>query len=257
MAANDTNLTGRVALVTGGAKRVGRQIALTLAAAGMDVAITYQSSESDANALVAEIQRSGRRAAAIAVNLAQPDAADIVHRAFAAHFDRLDALVNNAAIFDRTPLGDVTTDQFDLFMAVNARAPLLLIQKFAPMLAAHADPDQPHTLGRIVNLIDIHATAQTAPGYAAYAASKAALRQITQNAALELAPKITVNAIAPGAIEWADFYDQAARRRYLQRVPLGRPGSPHDAAAAVLYLVRDAHYCTGQVITIDGGRSLT
>lgn len=246
------SLAGRVALVTGGARRVGRAVALALADAGMDVALTFKSHADEAAEVVHCLRRKGRRALAIEVDLACPDAAASVHANFTAQFDRLDTLVNNASAFEPGPIGTVDAGAFDAAMAVNARAPFLLIQQFAPLLAA----DHPRRTGRIINFIDIHVLGEPLVGYVAYNASKAALYEITKTAAMELAPKITVNAIAPGVVAWADSYTAEARKAYLQRVPLARAGTPDDAAAAVLYLVRDADYCTGQVIRLDGGRLL-
>lgn len=250
-------LAGKVALVTGGAKRVGRAIALRLAEAGMDVAITYRTSAADAARTVRAIERLGRRGAAIRTDLSQARAAEQVYRALTRKFDRLDALVNNASIFGASPLAKMSVADFERNMAVNARAPLLLIQKFAPLLAARADPRRPATLGRVVNFIDIHVMGQPLRGYVAYNASKAALMEITMTLAMELAPKVTVNALAPGVVAWAESYTPRQRRLYLQRVPLGRAGTPQDAAAAALFLIRDADYCTGQIIRLDGGRFLT
>lgn len=245
------------ALVTGGGRRVGRAISLHLAKAGYDLAVTYNRSSAEARSLVRRVERAGAKAHAIAVNLAAPDAADLLHKQFRARFDRLDALVNNASIFSRTPIGTITVDQFEQHMSVNTRAPLMLIQKFAPMLAAGASVKRPATLGRVVNFVDTHVLGQPHLGYAPYIASKAALVEITRGLALELAPKITVNAIAPGVIEWAKSFSQTQRKAYLKRVPLARPGTPTDAARTVLFLVRDAHYITGQVLRLDGGRGLT
>lgn len=247
----------RVALVTGGAKRVGRAVALRLAQAGMDVAITFNTSAAEAQDLVRQAEQAGRRAHAIKVDLAAPDAAEQTFDLFTHHFDRLDALVNNASTFGATPLAKLTAEAFEQSMAVNARAPLLLIQKFTAMLAARADPQAPSSLGRVVNFIDIHVMGQPLKGYVAYNASKAALMEVTMTLAMELAPKVTVNAIAPGVVAWAESYTPRERELYMRRVPLARPGTPEDAAAAVLYLVRDADYCTGQIIRLDGGRLLT
>lgn len=248
----------KVALVTGGAKRVGAAVALRLARSGMDVAITYNSSKTEALNVVREIESTGRRALAIKADFSKPErAADVITRAVENHFGRLDALINNASMFSPTPIASMKTKDFSLNMAVNALGPLLLIQKLAPMLAAHAKVDAPASLGRIVNFIDIHVMGQPLKGFVAYNASKAALQEITRTLALELAPLITVNAIAPGVVAWAESYTPAAREAYMRRVPLARPGTPEDAADAVLFLVRDAHYCTGQTIRLDGGRLWT
>ncbi|MFW6060343.1 MAG: SDR family oxidoreductase [Phycisphaeraceae bacterium] len=245
-----------MALVTGGARRVGRAVALRLAGAGYDVALTYRQSESEARQVVEQIEQQGRRALAIRVDLAEPDADAQVHSALTARFDRLDALINNAAIFSPRRFGEIDVAEYDRFQAVNARAPLMLMQRFAPMLARHFDERDPASTGRVVNFIDIHVLGEPFAGYAAYNASKAALLELTSTAAVELGPSITVNAIAPGVVAWASDLDAEYRQRYLARTPLGRAGTPEDAAEAVRWLVCDAHYCTGQIIRVDGGRWL-
>ena len=246
----------RVALVTGGARRVGRAVALSLARSGWDVAITCRSSGEQARAVVGEIEQLGRRSVSIEVDLAKSDAAEVVYERFGARFDRLDALVNNAAIFSPTPLGALTAADYDRYSAVNARAPLMLIQRFASMLGAGYEPDKSGLAGRVVNLIDIAVLGQPMSKHAAYSASKAALLELTRSCALELAPAVLVNAVAPGVVAWAESFSAAEREGYLRRVPLGRAGVPDDAAEAVRWLVCDAHYCTGQVIRVDGGRLL-
>ena len=258
MTAMTNPLAGKVALVTGGAKRVGQAIALRLADEGMDIALTFNTSAAEARQTAQQIQQIGRHAHTIQADLTQPDVADSIHDQFTQRFDRLDVLINNAACFGPTPLGTITPGEFQRYMAINAGAPLMLIQKFAPMLAAAFDPDRPATMGRVVNLADAHITASGSShrGYGAYNASKAALLEITRSVAVELAPKISVNALAPGVVAWSDSISPEQRERYLARVPLARPGTPDDAATAALFLIRDAHYCTGQVIFLDGGRSL-
>lgn len=247
----------KVALVTGGARRVGRAVALTLAQAGMDVAITYHRSTREAKQLVQQIRRLGREGAAIPADATQSDAADAIFRAFSQRFARLDALINNASAFQRSSIGQITPEAYDLDMAVNARLPLLLIQAFAPMLGDHYRPNDPSSTGRVVNLLDTRIMKQPLQGYVSYSASKAALMEITMGCALELAPQVTVNGVAPGAVGWPPHYSDRMKQAYLSRVPLARAGSANDAAAAVLFLVRDAHYCTGQILSVDGGRSLT
>jgi len=247
----------KTALVTGGARRVGRALVLAFARAGMDVAFTWRSSEAEAVSLSREVEAAGRRALAVHCDLAEEAAPGRVFDAVAARFGRLDALVNNASTFVASPFGEVASARFDYDMAANARAPLMLIQAFAEMLGARYDPADPASAGRVVNFIDIHVLGEPLRGYASYNASKAALMEITATCALELAPRVTVNAIAPGVVEWAAKDDAATRREYLRRVPLGRPGTPADAAAAVLFLVREAHYSTGQILRLDGGRYLT
>lgn len=246
----------KVALVTGGARRVGRAVCLALAEAGYDVALTYRRSRDEAQAVARQIEGRGRRALAIAVDLTDPDADAQVHDALVKRFDRLDALVNNAAIFSPGPWGRIDVREYERYQAVNARTPLMLMQRFAPMLAAGYRADDPASPGRIVNFIDIHVLGEPMTGYAAYNASKAALLELTRSAAVELGPAVTVNAIAPGVVAWAPEMDETYRQGYLARTPLARAGTPEDAATATRWLVCEAHYCTGQVIRVDGGRAL-
>jgi len=247
---------GKVALVTGGARRVGRSVALTLAEAGFDVAITYSQSAAAAESVVRELRKKRRAGLAIETDLALPEAAGGIRQAFAERFGRLDALVHNAAIFGPTPLDRLDAATFDRYQAINARAPLLLTQAFADWLGAHYEPGDPHSAGRTVHFTDMHVQGRPRKGYAAYAASKAALQQLTETLAVELAPAVTVNAIAPGVVEWASDYDERAKAAYLERVPLGRAGTPEDAAAATHFLVNEAPYMTGQTLRLDGGRWL-
>jgi len=248
-------MTGKVALVTGGAKRIGRAIALQLARAGMDVAITFRTSQDHANQTVQQIQQLGRQALAIQADLTQPeDAAHRIHDAVTSRFERLDALVNNAGIYAPTPFQTVTPDDLQRYMLINACAPLMLIQKFTSLLSARYHPDDPARTGRIVNLIDTHVTGQPHKGHVAYNTSKAALKEITMTAAAELAPRITVNALAPGIVICKEPPPHDEPHSCVDRVPLKRAGTPQEIAAAVLFLVRDASYCTGQILRLDGGR---
>ncbi|MFK8067717.1 MAG: SDR family oxidoreductase [Gammaproteobacteria bacterium] len=247
----------KVALVTGGAKRVGRAIALTLAQAGYDIAFTWNKSKQEAQELEKIISLIGRKVVSVQVDKNDPDAIEIIFDQFNKKFNRLDALINNASCFEPSTFGEINKQQFDRDMTINARAPLFLTQKFSTMLAARYKKNDPSSTGRVVNFIDTHVLGETLREYTSYNASKAALLEITNSCALELAPKITVNAIAPGVVAWADFYTEETKKEYLKRVPLARAGSEEDAASAVKYLIVDAHYCTGQVIQVDGGRHLT
>ncbi len=253
----DSPLANRVALVTGAARRVGRAIALRLAQQGMHVAFTYHTSTDDAQRTAQQIEQLGRRAMPIRIDLSDPYAADRVHDAFTSQFNSLHALVNNAAVYAPTPLNRVTPSDFHHHMAVNALAPLMLIHKFAALLGAGHRFDDPATVGRVVNLLDAHTLGQPQKKYINYSASKAALLDITKTCALELAPKVTINGVAPGVVAWNEAATPKQRDQYLSRVPLARHGTPEDAAAAVLFLIRDAHYTTGHVVHLDGGRLLT
>lgn len=236
--------TNRTALVTGGAKRVGRAIVERLAADHYSVAFTYRSSESEAKDLERQID-----GLAIRADLAQPEAAAAqVHRAFTARFDRLDLLVNNASVYKRARLRDTDMNLMREVAAVHVQSPLLLCQRFEAMLRA--------SRGHVINMIDLLAE-RPWPEYLIYCASKAALANLTTGLARELAPEVTVNGIAPGVVEWPDDYPPEERERYLSRVPLRRAGTPEDVAKLVHFLVTDGAYITGQIIRLDGGRSIT
>lgn len=242
-------LTDKVALITGGAQRIGASIARTLHGAGMKVVVHYRSSETDAQALVAELNQQR----ADSVLLLQGDLsiqnalASLVETAVM-RWGRLDALVNNASIFYPTPLGSVTPLQWDDLMDVNLKAPFFLAQAAAPHLAKQG--------GCIVNIADIHAD-RPLKGYPVYSMAKAGLVMMTRALARELGPTIRVNAVAPGAILWpAQGLDAAAQATIVARTALKRQGVPQDIARTVLFLIRDAEYITGQVVSVDGGRSL-
>lgn len=238
----------RVVLVTGGAQRIGAAIVRALHAAGYVVALHYGRSRAAADALVAELDaQRPESVAAFAADLAQASAAATLVDAVVARFGRLDALVNNAALFKPTPVGAFAADDVDALFAVNARAPLLLAQATAPHLR--------RACGAIVNLGDFYAE-QPQRDHAVYVMTKAAIAAMTRALALDLAPQVRVNAVAPGAILWPEQgKPEADQQRLLAQTALARVGEPADIAAAVLYLLRDAAYVTGQVLHVDGGRS--
>ncbi len=246
-----------MALVTGSGKRVGRAIALTLAQAGYDLAIHYNQSHDGASQVADQIIHTGRKAITIGADLGGDQGPQKIFNAVKTHFGRLDALINNASVFSPQSLGQITHQDLMTQYQINAVAPLMLMQLFTPMLSEHHHAQDVTSTGRIVNFIDIHVMGEPLQGYLPYNMSKAALQEITHTAAMELAPKITVNAIAPGVIDWAEIYTPHMKEAYLERVPLARAGTPQDAADAVRFLVCEAHYCTGQTIKIDGGRLLT
>lgn len=240
----------RVVLITGAARRIGAQIARTLHAAGWSVAIHANQSADALNkaAFALEMTRPGS-VLSLQADLADPQAPAQLVEDTLAHFGRLDALVNNASNFFPTPLGQLTAGQFDALMAVNARAPLLLAQAAAPALQRRG--------GAIVNLTDLHASTPKRE-HAAYCAAKAALAMVTASLALELAPQVRVNAVAPGAILWPEEgKPEAARLALMQRTPLARLGTVEEVAEAVRWLIEDASYLTGQTLGLDGGRTLT
>jgi pteridine reductase len=232
----------RVALVTGGAKRVGRAIVETLAAAGFSVVFTYNSSEAEAAELAARMKGQAIRA-----DLTDPPAATGTIRDSFAH-PRLDVLVNNASLYQAAKLAETSPDVMRRLMAIHFESPLLLAQAFEPMLR--------RSRGHIVNMVDLLAE-RPWPQYMAYCASKAALGNLTLSLARELAPEVTVNGIAPGVVEWPPEYPEEEKQKYLKRVPLQRPGTPQDVANLVHFLATGGDYITGQIIRLDGGRSIT
>ena len=238
-----------VALVTGAARRIGAEIARRLHAAGYDLALHYRDSRAGMEALCAQLE-SARACSVVALqaDLAQFDRLPELVAHAVGRFGRLDALVNNASAFFATPFGTTTPAQWQALFDVNVRAPFFLAQAAAPHLQARE--------GAIVNLADIHAE-RPLRDHAVYGMSKAALVQQTRALALELAPKVRVNAIAPGAILWPENgKDDAAKDALLAATPLARTGTPREIAEAVRWLLRDATYTTGQVLRIDGGRLL-
>ena len=238
-----------VALITGSARRIGAAIARRLHAEGYDLALHYRGSATAMQALAAELEAV--RAGSVLVlqaDLAEFDRLPELVANTVGRFGRLDALVNNASTFQPTPLGTATPAQWDALFASNARAPFFLAQAAAPHLKA--------SQGAIVNLVDIYAE-RPLREHPVYCMAKAALVMATRSLALELAPEVRVNAIAPGAILWAENETSDAKQQaMLARTPLARTGTPAEVAEAVRWLLRDATYTTGQVIPLDGGRML-
>ncbi|MDX1481776.1 MAG: pteridine reductase [Woeseiaceae bacterium] len=243
------SLDGRTALVTGSARRIGAAIARSLHAAGAKVAIHYRSSESDAAALRDDLnRRRADSAATFRADLADEDRIPALVDAVVAWGNSLDVLVNNASSFYPTPLGSITEKEWNDLVGSNFRAPLFLSQAAHPHLRDGG--------GSIVNIVDIHAR-RPLRDHAVYGSAKAALVMLTRSLAKDLAPEVRVNGVAPGAILWPeDGMSDDARASILRQIPLGRTGDPADIANCVLWLVRDATYVTGQIIAVDGGRSI-
>ena len=239
-----------VILVTGAARRVGAEIARTLHAAGARVAVHYRASALDAMNLATELnaQRNASAAVFSADLLSTPALSDLI-TAVIAHFGRLDGLVNNASSFYATPVGSINDTAWDDLLGSNLRAPLFLAQAAAPHLAAAG--------GSIVNITDIHAERPLA-GFPVYCAAKGGLLNLTRALAIELAPAVRVNAVAPGAIEWPDdtvSFPPQERASIVAHTLLKRTGTPADIARTVRFLMFEALYITGQVINVDGGRT--
>jgi pteridine reductase len=239
-------LRGKVALVTGGARRVGKAIAVALAQQGADIVVHYNEGATDAESTVAELRALGVRVAAVQGDLSDVAIAEALPARAHDAFGRLDILVNSAAMMLRTPVGEVTPDQWDTMFALNLRAPFFIAQAAAPWLRAAG--------GVIVNIADL-AAYETWPAYVPHAITKAGVVQMTRGLARALAPEIRVNAVAPGAVLLPDAWDDGAATKLTSTTPLGRLGSAEDVAHAVVYLC-EATYVTGEVLIVDGGRHI-
>jgi 3-oxoacyl-[acyl-carrier protein] reductase/pteridine reductase len=237
-------LEGQVALVTGAAKRIGRSIALRLAADGADVVVNFESSRADAEELVREIQAGGRRAIAVAGDVSQRGDVQKLMAATETEFGRLDILVNNAGMFFEAKFEELTEEQWDRIMNTNLKSQFLCAQAAAPLLRRRGR-------GRIINLTSLGGILPW-PAYTHYCVSKAGAIMLTRCLARALGPEILVNGIAPGTIQ---FPGEAPDEDYIRRVPLHRAGTGDDIAGAAAYLAT-ADFVTGQIIVVDGGRSL-
>jgi pteridine reductase len=245
-----------LALVTGGARRVGRTICLELARAGCDVMFTYNSSEDDAASLCKEIAAMRREATSFRVDLSNPDAVEAVATQWAQTLQRLDVLVHNASAYEPSPVATLSAEAAQRQYQINALTPLVLSARLAPLLRASVLSGG----GAIVAMGDIHAMSRPRKDFVAYTMSKAALTEMVHCLARDLAPGVRVNAVAPGVVAWpAAGHESTAdeQLKYLRRIPLGRAGEPADAALAVRWLALEATYITGQVLRVDGGRYLT
>jgi pteridine reductase len=240
-------LRGRVALVTGAGRRLGRALAQALGERGMTLAIHHHASSKGAADLRDSIVAAGGRAACFAADLADPAAAAELPRRVVTDFGRLDVLVNSAAVMHRRSFEDTTPALWDEVLDLNLRSVFFCTQGAAPALrAAH---------GKVVNLADLSGL-EPWPGFAAHSISKAGVVMLTKVLARALAPDVTVNAIAPGAVLVPEAYDAEERDRLARTTPLGRLGSPSDATAALLYLLEGGDFVTGEVLVVDGGRLL-
>lgn len=243
-------MQGKVALVTGGAKRVGASIVHELHRAGFNVMLHYRSSVAEARALAAELNLQRPNSVAITqADLLNIASLPVLVQQTIHHFGQLDALVNNASSFFPTPVGEMNEDAWHDLIGSNLKAPLFLAQ------AAAAELRKTH--GAIVSIADIHAD-RPMKGHVIYSIAKAGVVAMTKSLARELAPEIRVNAVAPGANVWPDddtSFDEVARQRIVSTIPLKRIGEPSDLARTILFLIQDAPYITGQVIAVDGGRS--
>jgi pteridine reductase len=241
------NLEGRVALVTGAGRRLGRALAAALADRGLALALHYHASAEGAESLRDEIKAAGGRADCFPADLTDASAARELPDRVARRFGRLDVLVNSAAVMHRLRFEETTPEQWDQVFDLNLRAVFFCSQGAAPALRL--------SRGKVVNLADVGGL-EPWPGYAAHSISKAGVVMLTKVLALSLAPDVTVNAVAPGAVLVPDDYDEGARSYLARTTPLGRLGAPADAVGAVLYLLEQGDYVTGTTLVVDGGRSI-
>jgi pteridine reductase len=245
----EKGMQGKVVLVTGGAKRVGAAICRHMHAAGALIAVHYHNSAPEARALCDDLNAlRAESAAEFQSDLLELDELRQLVKAVIEKFGRLDALVNNASSFYATKLADVNEQQWHDLMGTNLRAPLFLAQAAAEELR--------RCRGCIVNIADIHAE-RPMQGHLLYSVAKAGLAALTRALAQEMAPEVRVNAVSPGVILWPeDWTDEEQRRKIVAHTLLKREGEPQDIARAVYYLIHDAPYVTGQIIAVDGGRSV-
>ncbi|MEK7222925.1 MAG: pteridine reductase [Pseudomonadota bacterium] len=244
----DNPLEGKVALITGGAHRIGAAVARMLHAHGMKLVIHYHTSEKAAHALQEELHKNRPESVMLVrgdLNSGERQARNLVFETVES-FDRLDVLINNASRFYPTPVGEATESQWDDIVGTNLKAPYFLAQAAVPHLRK--------TGGSIVNIADIYGD-RPLIGYLIYSVAKAGVIMLTKALARELGPDIRVNAIAPGVILWPESdLDEMSKQRIISRTPLKRSGEPDDVARTALFLIRDAGFITGQVLAVDGGR---
>ena len=245
----EQTLNDKVILVTGAARRIGAAIVTRLHENGARVAVHYRGSRDEAENLASQLNdvRAGS-AMAIQSNLLDVDSLPLLINTVIDWGGRLDGLVNNASSFYPTPVGSIDEEQWDELVGSNLKAPLFLSQAAAPHLRDSS--------GAIVNIVDIHA-GRPLRDHSVYGSAKAGLAMLTRSLAKDLAPDVRVNGVAPGAILWPENgMTESVQQSILDQVPLQRAGTPEDIAGCVLYLLRDATYVTGQIIPVDGGRSI-
>jgi len=242
-------LRGKVLLITGGARRVGAAIVRHLHGAGARVLIHYRDSAGDASALAEELNAARPGSVAIeTANLLDAEAPERLVTAALREFGRLDILINNASTFYPTAVGEITPAHWDDLVGTNLKAPMFLSQAAAPSLRS--------AQGLIINIVDIHAL-RPLKRHPVYSVAKAGLVMLTKSLARELGPQVRVNGIAPGPVMWPErVVDDALKAEIIAKTALKRHGTPEDIARTALFLAKDAPYITGQIIAVDGGRSI-
>ncbi len=244
------NSSSRVALVTGSAKRIGAEVIRRLHAEGLRVILHYNGSKDAAQALADELNALRKDSVTIIqFNLLDIEQLESFATNVLAIWGRLDILVNNASTFYPTPLEKISLDQWNSLVGVNLQAPLFLSKALAPSLATHK--------GCVINIVDIHSD-RPLKGYTIYCIAKAGLAMLTKSLARELAPDVRVNGVSPGAIMWPEVEDyEPMHQEIIDRTALKREGNPTDIADTVWFLANSANYITGQIIAVDGGRTLS
>jgi NAD(P)-dependent dehydrogenase (short-subunit alcohol dehydrogenase family) len=240
-------LSGKVALVTGGAKRLGRAAALALAQVGADVAVTYLHSEKEVQRIRKELEKNGSRVLAIGCDVTDPTSVSAAVKKTVAELGGLDVLVNNAGAYETVSFEDITLKQWDSIFGVNVRGPFLVSQTALPHLRRRK--------GRIINLGSLGGL-RAWPSHSHYCSSKAALHMLTKVMAKALAPEIAVNCVAPGMIDLGEKSAAAFMSRMAKQTPMQRNGTGDDVAAAILFFATAPSFITGQVLYVDGGLGL-
>jgi pteridine reductase len=246
--ADTSFMRAKVALITGGATRIGKELCSFYSQKGYAVAIHYNRSKENAMRLAEQLRREGGAAFCVQADLRDPDAPKRLVDRVIRHWGYIDVLINNASVFYPTPMGELTLDNWDEHFAVNLRAPHFLAKYAAPHLGRQQ--------GSIVNIADIYAE-RPLPGYSAYSVTKAGLAALTKALAHELAPGVRVNAVRPGAILFPEGYDSGKMKALLAKIPLGRTGREWDIAETCFFLTDGPSFITGAAISVDGGRLTT
>lgn len=241
------NLDGKVALITGGARRVGRAISMALASGGADIVINYHNSAEDAESLKGEVERMGRRATSFQADVSRPNQIRALIQHVRDEFGRLDIVINNASLFESVPVLQITEEMWDRVLATNLKGPFFVAQSAVPLLRESGG-------GNIINIADLSAF-QAWPSYAHHSVSKAGLVHLTKVLARALGPDIRVNGIAPGTVLPPEDYNGTGSDGTIDRRIIARTGTPEDVTGAIEYLLQ-GNFVTGQIVIVDGGRTL-